>query len=90
MRSRILLLTLTIGLGALPTHLLSQTNDSAASQDKMSNTNGDGHMASHDKMGQDKMDGDKSDDHMSGTDHMSKSKKHKKDKKSDSMMNGSH
>lgn len=90
MRSRIMLLTLTMALGTFSTHLLSQTNDTAASQDKMSNTKSDDHMAGHDKMAQDKMDGDKSDDHMSGGDHMAKSKKHKKDKKSDSMMNGSH
>ena len=90
MRSRIMLLTFAMALGTLPTHLLSQTNDSAASQDKMSNTKNGDHMAGHDKMAHDKMDGDKSDDHMGGSDHMSKNKKHKTDKKSDSMMNGSH
>ena len=87
MRSRIMLLTLAIALGTFPTHLLSQTNGSAASQDKMSN---DDHMAGHDKMTQDKMKDDKSGDHMSGSDNMSKHKKHKKSKTSDSMSNGSH
>lgn len=90
MSSRIILLALATGLCTLPTPLLSQTNDSTASHDKMSKTQGEDHMAGHDKMAQEKMDGGKSDDHMSGSDHMSKSKKQRKDKKSDSMMNDSH
>ncbi len=90
MRSRIMLLTLAMALGTFPTHLLSQTNSGAASQDKMTNDKADDHMAGHDKMAQDKMNGDKSGDHMSGSDNMSKNKKHKKSKTSDSMSNGSH
>lgn len=90
MKSRIMLLILAMALGTFPTHLLSQTNAGAASQDKMTKDNGSDHMAGHDKMAQDKMNGDKSDDHMTGSENMSKSKKHKKDKNSDSMSNGNY